>query len=137
MFFVPNINSSILCRLLYFCLYAWCTVNFFCYCEHLKLNLEKYSKFKDYTWKIISKSLKKMTWNSGISLFFRIKKMWEPCMSRNRFESLKRFLHFNDNDNALPPNDEKRGRLFKIRPIFEKAQTKLYHSDTRGILLGR
>ena len=41
-------------------------------------------------------------------------------MSRNRFDSLKRFLHFNDNDNTLPPNDEKRGRLFKIRPIFEK-----------------
>ena len=48
---------------------------------------------------------------------------YEPIsnvMSRNRFESLKRFLHFNDNDNALPPNDEKRDRLFKIRPIFEK-----------------
>ena len=48
---------------------------------------------------------------------------YEPIsnvMSRNRFESLKRFLHFNNNDNALPPNDEKRGRLFKIRPIFEK-----------------
>ena len=40
-------------------------------------------------------------------------------MSRDPFESLKRFLHFNDNTKDKNSDDETRDRLFKIRPFFE------------------
>ena len=41
------------------------------------------------------------------------------AMSRDRFESLKKFLHFNDNTKDKKRDDETRDRLFKIRPLFE------------------
>ena len=40
-------------------------------------------------------------------------------MSRDGFESLKRFFHFNDNTKYKKRDDETRDRLFKIRPLFE------------------
>ena len=40
-------------------------------------------------------------------------------MSRNRFESLKKFLHFNENNKDKKKDDETRDRLFKIRSLFE------------------
>ena len=47
---------------------------------------------------------------------------YEPVastMSRNRFEALKKFLHFVDNSTAPPRDDENRDRLFRIRPLFD------------------
>ena len=41
------------------------------------------------------------------------------AMSRDRFESLKRLLHFNDNTKDKKRDDETGDRLFKIRPLFE------------------
>ena len=41
------------------------------------------------------------------------------AISCDRFESLKRFLHFNDNTKDKKRDDETRDRLFKIRPLFE------------------
>ena len=41
------------------------------------------------------------------------------AMSRDRFESLKRFLHFNHNTKGKKRDDETRNRLFKICPSFE------------------
>ena len=41
------------------------------------------------------------------------------AMSGDRFESLKRFLHFNDNTKDKKRDDETRDRLFKIRPLLE------------------
>ena len=40
-------------------------------------------------------------------------------MSRDRFESLKRFLQFNDNTKDKKRDDETMDRLFKIRPLLE------------------
>ena len=40
-------------------------------------------------------------------------------MSHDRFESLKKFLHFNDNTKDKKSDGETRNRLFKIRPLFE------------------
>ena len=40
-------------------------------------------------------------------------------MSRDRLESLKRFLRFNDNTKDKKRDDETRDRLFKIRLLFE------------------
>ena len=41
------------------------------------------------------------------------------AISCDRFESLKRFLHFNDNTKDKKRDDETRDRLFKIRPLFQ------------------
>ena len=41
------------------------------------------------------------------------------AMSCDRFESFKRFLHFNDNTKDKKRDDETKDRLFKIRPLFE------------------
>ena len=40
-------------------------------------------------------------------------------MSRDRFELIKRYIHFNDNNKDKRKQDENRDRLFKIRPLFE------------------
>ena len=40
-------------------------------------------------------------------------------MSRDRFELIKRYIHFDDNSKDKRKQDEKRDRLFKIRPLFE------------------
>ena len=40
--------------------------------------------------------------------------MYNAFMSRNRYQIISRFLHFNDNK-----NDGKNDRLFKIRPLLE------------------
>ena len=40
-------------------------------------------------------------------------------MSRDRFELIKRCIHFNDNNKDRRKQDENRGRLFNIRPLFE------------------
>ena len=40
-------------------------------------------------------------------------------MSRDRFELIKRFLHFEDNSNAPDPKDPNKDKLFKVRKLFE------------------
>ena len=40
-------------------------------------------------------------------------------MSRDRFELIKRYTHFNDNSKDKRKQDENRDRLFKMRPLFE------------------
>ena len=40
-------------------------------------------------------------------------------MSRDRFFEIMRYLHFNDNEKALPSNDPNRDKLFKIRPMYD------------------
>ena len=41
-------------------------------------------------------------------------------MSRDHFETIKRFLHFNENPKDKKRDDKTRDGLFKIRPFFEK-----------------
>lgn len=45
-------------------------------------------------------------------------------MGVNTFEELRSHLHFNDNDTNLGPNDPKRDKLFKLRPIIDHLNTK-------------
>ena len=40
-------------------------------------------------------------------------------MSRDRFELIKRYTHFNDKNKDKRKQDENRDRLFKIRTLFE------------------
>lgn len=55
-----------------------------------------------------------------------VRRYWAPItgvsliretMSLNRFEQIRRQLHFNDNENMLPKTDPNHDRLFKIRTL--------------------
>ena len=45
-------------------------------------------------------------------------------MSVNRFEKLRKFLHFNDNTMNVPANDKNHDKLFKVRPIIQSLLEK-------------
>lgn len=56
-----------------------------------------------------------------------IRRYWAPItgvplirdtMSLNKFEQIRRQLHFNDNENMVPKDDPSHDRLFKIRPLI-------------------
>eukprot|EP00111_Clytia_hemisphaerica_P013537 TCONS_00039801-protein len=49
--------------------------------------------------------------------------VYNSVMSRNRYQLISRFIHFNDNTN-YDPKDPKRDRLFKIRPLLNYLNTK-------------
>ena len=53
-------------------------------------------------------------------------------MSQNHFEISKKDIHFNGNTKALPANDVKKDRLFKIRPLFEKIRQNCTIQVTNG-----
>lgn len=42
----------------------------------------------------------------------------------NRFDQLKRFLHFNDNSNMEPANSPQQDKLFKLRPVIDRIRNK-------------
>ncbi|XP_050305075.1 piggyBac transposable element-derived protein 3-like [Anthonomus grandis grandis] len=52
-----------------------------------------------------------------------------PAISRvmtcNRWEEIKRFIHFNNNDNFIPRGKPGHDKLFKIRPLLERLQERL------------
>ena len=41
-------------------------------------------------------------------------------MSANRFEKIRQFIHFGNNENALLFSDPQHDRLLKLRPVIEK-----------------
>lgn len=43
----------------------------------------------------------------------------QNSMSLNKFEKIRQFLHFNNNEKAKPSNHPEHDRLHKIRPIVE------------------
>ena len=43
-------------------------------------------------------------------------------MSRDRFETIKRSIHFSDNTHMLPRDAEKFDKLFKVRPLLDHLQ---------------
>ena len=47
----------------------------------------------------------------------------------NRFESLKRFLHFNDNSNIPDRNGPNYDKLFKVRPIIQSILEKCQNTE--------
>ena len=55
-------------------------------------------------------------------------------MSRNRFELIKRYIHFNDNNKDKRKQDENRDRLFKIRPLFEALRQNVYPNNLKSII---
>lgn len=53
--------------------------------------------------------------------------LFRAVLSRNRFQTLQKFFHFNDSSNEPDRNDPTRDRLYKVRPVidhmFEQFQT--------------
>jgi len=45
-------------------------------------------------------------------------KVYHAVMSRNRYQIISRFLHFNNND-KYDPKDPNRDKLYKVRPLLE------------------
>nr|BAF82021.1 piggyBac transposase Uribo1 [Xenopus borealis] len=45
--------------------------------------------------------------------------LFSAVMPRNRYQILLRFLHFNDNAAAVPPNEPGHDRLYKLRPLID------------------
>ncbi|CAG4938749.1 unnamed protein product [Parnassius apollo] len=46
-------------------------------------------------------------------------------MTCNKFEMIKRHLHFNNNEDFKPPGTQSHDKLFKIRPLIEKLRERL------------
>ncbi|XP_044570136.1 piggyBac transposable element-derived protein 1-like isoform X2 [Drosophila ananassae] len=44
----------------------------------------------------------------------------QNIMSQKTFETIRRHIHFNNNDNNLPLTDSRHDRLFKIRPLIQE-----------------
>lgn len=53
-------------------------------------------------------------------------------MSLNRFEEIRRFIHFNNNNFALPKEHENHDGVFKIRPIVDYLNNKFCSIPTNG-----
>lgn len=53
-------------------------------------------------------------WNPDVGLEIITK-----TMTVNRFEKIRKFLHFNDNELHLPRDNENHDRLHKLRPILD------------------
>ena len=48
----------------------------------------------------------------------------QKCMTQKLFEKIKSIIHFNNNDNMLPRDNESFDKLFKIRPFVELLLSK-------------
>lgn len=46
-------------------------------------------------------------------------------MTCNKFESIKRFLHFNNNETFVPLGQDGHDKLFKIRPLLDMIRARL------------
>jgi hypothetical protein len=62
------------------------------------------------------------------------RKYWSPnlgnqiiqeTMSVNKFEQIRQFIHFNNNNNMLPKGHVGYDRLHKIRPVMETLKNDL------------
>lgn len=70
---------------------------------------------------------------SSISNCTSLRDMWHPirgnntvvnCMGINTFDSMRSVLHFNDNTQQEAPTDPNRDRLYKLRPIIDRINSK-------------
>lgn len=48
----------------------------------------------------------------------------QHTMPRNRFDKIRRYLHFNDNDTVPPKSSPKHDLLYKIRPVIDHFNDK-------------
>ncbi|KAJ8929521.1 hypothetical protein NQ314_017779 [Rhamnusium bicolor] len=58
-------------------------------------------------------------------------------MTCNRFEEIKRFLHFSDNNELVPFGQVGHDKLFKIRPFLDKVRERLFQKENEIKKRGR
>ena len=70
---------------------------------------------------------------TGILKFPRYRHYWktslriEPiasAISHDRFDKIKQYLHFNDNNSQKPNDHPQHDKLHKVRPVLDAIQTK-------------
>ena len=110
--------------------------------EHIAMQTNAYALQKDG--KEINLSRDDIEKFIGILLFTGIYKCpsyrmyWETSsrfsliadvMPRNKFESLLKYIHFNDNCNMKKKDDPEYDPLFKIRPLLDSLKAKMYQLE--------
>ena len=79
-------------------------------------------------WKYIA-----ITMTMGIVKLPTMRMYWNPSyrigiiadtMGLNRFETIKRYFHINNNENYVPRGDENHDPLFKVRPLLDYIRNK-------------
>ena len=68
---------------------------------------------------LVRMSRTRMYWGRGTEI-----NAVRETMSRDRFEEIKRFLHFSDNEKAPAKGDPLHDRLFKVRPLLDHIKGK-------------
>lgn len=69
---------------------------------------------------IIKLPAARMYWNNNIG-----QQQVNETMTCNRWETIKNFLHFNDNTTFIPCGHEGYHKLHKIRPLIEHIRQRL------------
>lgn len=78
-----------------------------------KIELQQYIGICLFTSIVVIPNVRRY-WNTNIG-FTLVKE----TMSVNRFEKIRRFIHFNDNSQALSKENVNHDRLYKLRPIVD------------------
>lgn len=60
--------------------------------------------------------------------------VYSAVVSRNRFQVLLNFLHFNDNNQLAAPTDPSPDKLFKLRPLLDHLFDKIREASLRTSL---
>ena len=94
--------------------------------QFIELNPDKENNSYVGMWKEIT--LVEMKCFIGLVLLMGIihkPSVFSKIMSRNRFQLILKFLHFNDNEDPnYDPEDENRDRLHKVRPLIERLRNR-------------
>ena len=94
--------------------------------QFIELNPDKENNSYVGMWKEIT--LVEMKCFIGLVLLMGIihkPSVFSKIMSRNRFQLILKFLHFNDNEDPnYDPEDENRDRLHKVRPLIESLRNR-------------
>lgn len=87
----------------------------------LKISIEDLKKFIGILvmMSIVHLPNSRSYWNETIG-----NKLIQNTMSVNKFEEIRKNLHFNDNQRMLPADHPNHDRLFKIRPLITSLQEK-------------
>jgi len=87
----------------------------------LELTVDELERFLGVVFfmSIISLPISRLYWSLDLAIT-----QINQILSRHRFEQIKRFVHFNNNDNMLPPEHENFDKLFKVRSLLDHLRKK-------------
>ncbi|WP_227645574.1 transposase, partial [Klebsiella pneumoniae] len=79
-----------------------------------------------------------LTFNMGLTKKIELHSYWSThpmpiyssVMSRTRYETIMRFLHFNDNSQCPPRDNPNHDKLFKLRPLINSFSQRFAETFT-------